>query len=42
MEGSATIAVRSGFLETLWFRETLDKSLGTLQAEVVAAVSFLV
>jgi len=25
-------AVRSGFLETLWFRETLDKSLGTVRA----------
>jgi hypothetical protein len=32
----------SGFLEALEFRETLDKSLGTVQAYVVTAVSFLV
>jgi hypothetical protein len=47
MEGSATSAVGkggggSGFLEALEFRETLDKSLGTVQADAVTAVSFLV
>jgi len=31
-------AVRSGFLETLSFREALDESLGTVRADVVTAV----
>jgi len=39
MEGSAT-AVRSWFLETPRFRETLDNSLGTMQAGVLTDVGF--
>jgi hypothetical protein len=35
-------AVRSAFLETLGFRETLDKSLGSVQAGEVTSVWFLV
>ena len=38
MVGSATLRFEVGSWKTLWFRETLDKSL---QAEVVTAVSFL-